>query len=55
MFIPILFITTKFFGITGVQISQALADVVTFFIAVPFTIVFFKQLSREQKKDDLQY
>ena len=55
VFIPILFITTKFFGITGVQISQALADVVTFFIAVPFTIVFFKQLSREQKKDDLQY
>ena len=50
VFIPILFITTRFFGITGVQISQALADVVTFFIAIPFTLVFFKQLGKEQKK-----
>ncbi len=50
VFIPILFITTKFFGLTGVQISQALADVVTFFIAIPFMLVFFKQLGKEQKK-----
>lgn len=50
VFIPILFITTKFFGLTGVQISQALADVVTFFIAVPFTLVFFKHLRKEEEK-----
>lgn len=49
VFIPILFITTKFFGLTGVQISQALADVVTFFIVIPFTLAFFKKLGKEQK------
>ncbi len=50
VFIPILFITTRFWGLTGVQISQALADVVTFFIAIPFTLVFFKHLRKEQEK-----
>ncbi len=49
VFVPILFITTKFFGLTGVQISQALADVVTFFIAIPFTLAFFKKLGKEPK------
>ena len=50
VFIPILFITTKFFGLTGVQISQALADVVTFFIVIPFTITFFRKLGREKEE-----
>lgn len=50
VFIPILFITTGFWGLTGVQISQALADVVTFFIAIPFTLAFFKHLRKEQEK-----
>lgn len=50
VFIPILFITTKLFGLTGVQISQAVADVVTFFIVVPFTLAFFKKLGKEQEE-----
>ena len=48
IFIPILLITTRFFGITGVQVSQAVSDVVTFFISLPFMIVFFKKLGKEQ-------
>ena len=31
-------------NLTGVQISQTVADIITFAITVPFTIVFFKNL-----------
>jgi Na+-driven multidrug efflux pump len=38
MFIPTLLITTKFFGITGIQISQPFADVATALVSIPFII-----------------
>lgn len=40
MFIPTLIITTHFFGIVGIQISQPLADVLTGFASIPFVIGF---------------
>ena len=43
MFIPTLLITTHFWGLTGVQISQPLADVMTGLIAVPFVISFLRK------------
>ena len=33
-----------FLGITGVQVAQAVADVITFFICIPFTIHLFRSL-----------
>ncbi len=47
VFIPVLLITSKFFGITGVQLAQPIADVTTFFITVPFAMAFFKNLPKE--------
>lgn len=42
-FIPILLITTHFWGLTGVQISQPLADVMTGLIAIPFVVHFLRK------------
>ena len=41
MFIPTLIITTKIWGIFGIQISQPLADILTGLVSIPFIINFF--------------
>ncbi len=43
MFIPTLLITTKLWGITGIQISQPLADVLTGLVSIPFIIIFLRK------------
>lgn len=47
VFIPVLILLSKFFGLTGVQIAQPVADVLTFFISIPFMIAFFKNLPKD--------
>ena len=42
MFIPILLVTTALFGITGIQISQPLSDVLTGLISLPILLHFLK-------------
>ena len=48
LFIPILLISTHFFGLFGVQSSQAIADVIAFFICAPVAIRFLKRLPEDQ-------
>lgn len=48
LFIPILLILTHFFGLFGVQSSQAIADVFAFFICAPVAIRFLKNLPKDQ-------
>ena len=43
MFIPTLLITTRLWGLLGIQISQPLADVLTGLASVPFTVVFLRK------------
>ncbi len=43
MFIPVLYLTTHLWGLTGVQISQPLADVLTGLTSVPFIIAFLRK------------
>ena len=43
MFIPTLLVTTSLWGITGIQISQPLADVLTGFATIPFIVVFMRR------------
>lgn len=43
MFIPTLLLTTHFWGITGIQISQPLADIFTGLVSIPFIIAFLKK------------
>lgn len=38
MFIPTLILTTQLWGITGIQISQPIADIATGLIGIPFII-----------------
>lgn len=40
MFIPVLIITTNLWGLTGIQISQPIADVLTGLVSVPFILHF---------------
>lgn len=47
VFIPTLIILSKALGLTGVQISQTVADIGTFFISVPFMISFFRHLPKD--------
>ncbi len=51
-FIPILLILYFTHGLLGVQISQAISDILTTAVAVPFSIVFIKKLSQLQKTED---
>ena len=47
-FLPLILIMTRLFGITGVQITQPLADILTFITSLPFIISFIKSLPREE-------
>ena len=42
-FIPILIITTRLWGLNGIQISQPLADVLTGLISIPFIVAFMRK------------
>lgn len=45
--IPLLLILPTLLGIPGIQVSQAVADVLSCFLAVPFVIQFFHRLPHE--------
>lgn len=46
MFIPTLIITTRLWGLTGIQISQPLADVLTGLVSIPFVVSFLRKKER---------
>lgn len=43
MFIPTLLITTRLWGLTGIQISQPIADVATGLVSIPFIVGFLRK------------
>lgn len=43
MFMPTLLITTRFWGIVGIQVSQPLADILTGLVSIPFVVVFLRK------------
>lgn len=47
-FIPILLVFSHFFGLTGIQYAQAVADVMTSIACIPFTISFFSKIPSEK-------
>ena len=49
-FIPILFITTKLKGITGIECTQAFSDICTFLVSVPLQIYFFRHELNEKSE-----
>ncbi len=48
-FLPTIVIMTTLFGLTGVQLSQTIADVIAFFISLPFTLGFLHKLKEMEK------
>lgn len=51
VFIPAMYILSKVMGLTGIQISQTVTDVITFFVSVPFMVSFFRELPKEDVKE----
>ncbi len=49
-FIPTLLILSRFMGLTGIQISQTVSDVLSFFISVPFALSFLNKLKNMEEK-----
>ena len=47
LFIPILWILTKLFGLFGVQSAQAIADVLAFFVSAPLVLSFLRRLPED--------
>lgn len=48
-YIPSVLILPRVVGLFGVQSCQALSDLLAFFFAIPFTIMFFNKVKREQE------
>ena len=53
-YIPTVLILPRVIGLLGVQSCQALSDLLAFFFAIPFTIMFFNMIKREKASLDLQ-
>lgn len=51
-FIPAILILPRFLGLTGVEISQFVADVCSAITAIPFAISFFKKLNMLEKEEN---
>lgn len=41
MFLPLVFILPHYFGLSGVEATQPAADMLTFFVSIPFLTRFF--------------
>ncbi len=48
LFIPVITILTRFFGLWGVQAAQPIADVFAFIIALPMVLIFLKKLPGDE-------
>ena len=48
-YIPAVLILPKALGLIGVQSCQALSDLLAFFFAIPFTLMFFNMVKKEEK------
>ena len=53
-FLPVLLILSYAFGLTGVQISQGIADVLTTTVALPYAISFLRQLKAMERKKQME-
>lgn len=49
-FLPVIWLLPLAIGITGVQSAQSIADIGTFFISIPFLIIFYKKYIKETEK-----
>ncbi len=50
-FIPLLFLFAGLWGVTGIQITQAVSDVLSFLIAIPLAFSFFRKMRRMENEN----
>lgn len=50
-FLPLILILPRVLGLTGVEITQPLADLCTFVTCIPFLMVFFRELKTKSAED----
>lgn len=48
VFLPLVLILPQFIGMRGVELAQPLADVIAFFICIPFMMQFFREMREKQ-------
>lgn len=48
-FIPLIFILPYFFGLTGVEMCQAMSDLLTFFLAIPLTCGVLQEMKHKEE------
>jgi Na+-driven multidrug efflux pump len=56
-FLPLIILLPDYIGLAGVQYTQAIADVLTFLVCIPFVIVFFVKLKKNElyrPKDEVE-
>ncbi len=51
VFVPVILILTHFWGMLGIQLAQALSDVLAACIALPLVLHFFKHLPKDGTKE----
>ena len=49
-YIPGVFLLPLFWGLFGVECSQSVSDILSFFFAIPFTLIFFRSLKRLEEE-----
>ncbi|MCI1648687.1 MAG: MATE family efflux transporter [Bacteroides sp.] len=49
-FIPLIFILPYFLGLQGVEMCQAMADLLSFFLAIPLTIHVLREMKRKENE-----
>lgn len=52
LFVPLLALLPIWLDLLGVQLAQGIADVLSFFVALPFVVQFFRRLPKE---DDIEW
>ena len=48
-YLPLIFLLPHFLGLRGVQMTQPGADLLTFFVCIPFQIAFFRKHLRDER------
>ncbi len=54
-FVPFIYILPRVMGLTGVELSQAAADICTFFLALPFAVIIIRFASKTPDGADKLY
>lgn len=53
-FLPLILILPRLFGLTGVQVTQAAADVCTLAVSVPLTLSVLKEMAQKSALEEVQ-